>query len=135
MKFWKVWKFNVMCAETDRLRFLECVQGRAELLVSDGRVVNSIDSLEHCCNVTILSLLQPVLLERNKWTYSRESCIFRCNISRSRSAHTYLVDWPVDCTIPYGQNSFFSWTIRTRNSLCARVVICWLLSDEKGIKY
>ena len=54
--------------------------GEGELLVNDGRVSNSINSVEYHCNVafTVLSLLQPILLQRGvkkKSTYSWVSCI------------------------------------------------------------
>ena len=47
-----------------------------------------------------------------KLTYS-ENLVFLRNTLLFRRIHLYLVDWPVDRTIPCGQNSFFSRIIHT----------------------
>ena len=58
--------------------------------------------------------------------------VFLCN---TRQAHSYEVDWPVNCTLHDRQNSFSSQTIRMWNSPRIELVIFWLLRNEKGIKY
>ena len=45
-----------------------------------------------------------------------EIYVFLRNNRFSQPAYPYVVDWPVDRTIPYGKNSFFSWTIRMVNT-------------------
>ena len=60
-----------------------------------------------------------------------ENSIFLCNSRLLQREHPYVVDWAVDRTIYYGQNSFFSRTIRVWNFLGAEVVIFGLLRNEK----
>ena len=57
------------------------------------------------------------------------------NTRLSLRPHIYVVDWPVDCTLRYRQNSFFIRTIRMWDSLRAEVVIFWHLRDVKDIRY
>ena len=80
---------------------------------------------------TVPSLLQWILFEQNKGTYSSKSCIpkyresslastglnsvnrvFLCTIRSSWQSHTYVVDWPVDSILHGRQNSFSSRTCR-----------------------
>ena len=63
-----------------------------------------------------------------------ENHVFLQNTRLSRPAHPYVVDWPVNSTIPYGQNSFFSRTIRIWNSL-RKDLIFWLSRHKKSINY
>ena len=53
-----------------------------------------------------------------------ENYVFPRNTRLARRAIPYVVDWPMDCTIPYRLNLFFSRTIGMWISLHARVVIC-----------
>ena len=42
----------------------------------------------------------------------REDHVFLRNTRLSWQAHLYVVEWPFNRTIPYGQNMFFSRTVR-----------------------
>ena len=93
------------------LRFLDRVEKRPQQLVNDGGVSDSIESLEDHCNVACISLYYRYY---NGFCSSEirfpvpENHIFLCNTRLSRSAQPYVVDWPVDCTLHYRQNSFFT---------------------------
>ena len=83
---------------------------------------------------TVLTLLQRILLERNKGLVY-EKHVFLRNTCFSRRAHPHVVYWPVLSTLHYKQNSFLSLTILMWKSFGTEVVIFWLLRDERGIKY
>ena len=108
------------------------------MLANDGKVSNSINSLEQRCNMVCVSLFYR--------SYNRffsikinglipENHVVLRNTWHSLLAYPYVVDCPVDRAIPYGQNSFFSRTNRMWNSLRTEIVIFWLIRDEKGVKY
>ena len=98
------------------------------------RVSNSIDSLEHRCNLACVSLF-----------YCYYNCkitgliavnhVFLCSTRLSCQSHSYVVDWPVDRTLHDKQNSLSGRTIRMWNSPRAAVAIFWFLRDGEGIKY
>ena len=96
--------------------------------VNDGRVSNSIVSLEHRCNLAYVSLF---------YRYYNGFCLnlFPRIIYSSFLATTLVwVDWSGYRTLYDKRNSFFSRTIRLWNYPCAEVVIFLLLSDEKRHK-
>ena len=81
------------------------------MLVNDGKVSNYIDSLEYRCNMVCVSLLYR---SYNRFYSSEiseiipENHVFLRNTHLFRRPYPYVIDRPVDRTIPYGQNSFFS---------------------------
>ena len=68
----------------------------------DGRVSNSIDTLEHRCNLDCVSLFYRYY---NGFCLSKISGLMAvnhellCNTRLSWQGHTYMVDWPVDRTL------------------------------------
>ena len=104
----------------------------------DGKISNSIDSFKHRSNMVCVSLFYRY------YTVFCSSKIRRlipvhhvspCNARLSSQNHSYVVDWPVNRKIPYGQNSFSSRTVRMWHFLRAKVVIFLPLRDENAIKY
>ena len=75
------------------------------------------------CSIIITSELIP------------ECNVFLCSTRLSQQVHPYVVDWPVECTIPCEQNSLFSRIIRMRNYLGADVITFWIWKDEKRKEY
>ena len=113
-------------ASTLILKLLDHVQKRTKLFVHDGKISNSIDSLKHRCNVACASLFYRYYKRfcsgEIKGLIAQNHVILR-KTRLSRRAHPYVVYWPLNRTISYGQNSFFSRTERMQNSLRADLVI------------
>ena len=84
---------------------------------------------EQSCNLTYVSLFYHYY---NRFFLNDiselipESHVFLCNIRLSRQADPYVVDWPVDRTIPCWPNSLFSRIICMWNYLGADVVPFWI---------
>ena len=101
-------------------------------------ISNSIDSLQYRCTLVCVSLFYYYynrFCSNEISGFISENHMFLCNTRLSRRALSYVVNWSVDRSIFYGQNSFFSKTIRIWNSSLPRGCnYFWLLRDEKGIK-
>ena len=105
---------------------------------NDSRVSNSIDALEHRCNLSCVSLFYRYYIgfcSSKIRGFIALNHVFLYNARLSWEAHSYVADWPVNRTLHHKQNSFSSRTIRMWNSPRAEVVIFWFLRNEKSIKY
>ena len=98
------------------LELLDRVQERAKVLIGDSRVSNYIDFLEHRRNVGCFCLFY-----RYYNGMFPETRTFVRNTRFSSRAHPYVVDWQVNRTTHYRENSFFSRTVRMWNNLPAEV--------------
>ena len=104
------------------LGLLDRVQERAKKLIGDSRVSNSIDSLEHRRSVGCVTLFYRYF---NGFCSDEirdlvpETRTFSRNTRASSRAHPFVVDWPVNRTTHYRENSFFSRTVRLWNKLPA----------------
>ena len=77
------------------------------LLVNDGRVSKSINSLEHRCNVVCVSLFYCYyngFYSCKIRTLVFENHVFLGNTRLSGRTHRYVIDWPVNC---FADISFF----------------------------
>ena len=106
--------------------------------VNDGRLSNSINSLEHRCNLARISLFY---CNYNGFCLSKirgliaVNHVFLCNTRLSWQAHLYVLDCPLERKFHDKHNSSFSRTIRLWNSPRTEVVISWFLNDAKGKNY
>ena len=104
------WCLNV-CFETSRP-----LTGEVNLPLNDGRASNYIDSLEHRCNAACVLQFYHYYNRFFSSVISKlipENHVSSSNAPLSRRANPYVIDWPMERTIHYGQNWFFSRTIRT----------------------
>ncbi|XP_065368895.1 uncharacterized protein LOC135961328 [Calliphora vicina] len=101
------------------LELLDRVQERAKVLIGDNTVSNSIDYLEHRRNVGCVSLFYRYYNEITELVPDTRS--FSRNTHLSAGAHPFVVDWSVNRTTHYRENSFFSRTVRMWNKLPVEV--------------
>lgn len=71
---------------------------------------------------TILSLLQRIMIEGNKTICSRKSYIFVANTHLLGKAHPFVIDWSVECTMHYRENSLFRRSVHMWNTLRTKVL-------------
>ena len=93
---------------------------------------------ERSCNVTCVSLFYHYynrFFSNDISELITENHVFLCNTRLFRQTHPFVVDWPVNRTIPCGQNLLFSGIIRMWNYLGADIVTLWIYKDEKRIEY
>ena len=104
------------------LKLLDRLQDCAKLPVNDGKVSNSIDSLNLACVQSLFNrycAIANAFFSSKLWGFIPVNHVCLCNTRLSWKAHSYVVYWPVDVTWHERQNSFSSSTIRMWNSPCA----------------
>ena len=105
-------------ALTSNSRYFARIQERAKVLVNDGSISNSIDSLEHWL-LACVTLFYDSYKRFLKRVYFWESCIAT---QHSHSAtHSFVIDWPVVRTLHYKKNSFITQTVPKWRSLSADI--------------
>ena len=93
------------------LKLLDRVQELVKMLINDNRVSNSIDSLEHRCNVACVSLFYRYYnrkCSRQIRSLIADNQIFLRSTRTSRRAYPFVVDCAVNRTMHYRENSFFA---------------------------
>lgn len=103
------------------LTFFLRIQEGAKVLIKSSRVSNPIESLDHCCNVSCVSLFYCYWCtffssEIRRHVAQNRVFLRSTYLSLSFRTRTIVVDWPMVRKLHYKQNLFISLTICMWNS-------------------